>query len=118
MTDKKKVVFERKLKGDPIGYDSFGRAVVEGDIMLFAATVGQSAQMRVIKVVETLPYEKGSAMEAGGAVKFRIRRAERCWNSDTWTLQERKSIIQNLHNTYLLEDPPQELIDLFEEEEK
>ena len=111
MADKKKIVFERKLKGDPIGCDSFGRAVLEGDIMLFAATVGQSAEMRVIKVVETMT-------DHNEQVKFRIRRAERSWHSDKWTLQERKSIIQNLHNTYLLEDPPQELIDLFEEEEK
>ena len=114
-TDRAKTEFTRKLKGDPIGYDSWGRAVIEGDILLFAATVGRAAEMRVIKVTETLPDKGHWAKE--GAVKFRIRRAERSWHDDTWTLQERTSIITKLENTYLLDNPPQKLIDLFEEVE-
>ena len=115
--DKTKELFKRKLKGEPIGQDSFGRDVLEGDILLFAATVSQSAEMRVIKVIETVA-DKG-AWAKPGAVKFRIRRARRGWGEDVhWTLQKRASFITKLENTYLLDNPPQELIDIFEEEEE
>ena len=113
-TSRDKTEFTRKLKGEPIGYDSWGRAIIEGDILLFAATVGQAAEMRVIKVTETLADKSGRNV---GSVKFRIKRAERGWGENaTWTLQERTSIITKLENTYLLDNPPQKLIDLFDEE--
>lgn len=110
--DRTKDLFTRKLKGDPIGHDCFGRPVLEGDILLFAAKVGTDSEMRVIKVIETIP--DNSRWAQPGSVKFRIRRAERDWNSDRWSLQSRKSIITRIDETYLLEDPPQMILDLFE----
>lgn len=115
MIDRKKEMFTRKLKGEPIGQDSFGRDVLEGDILLFAAKVGTDSEMRVIKVIETVP-DKGYGAKPG-AVKFRIRRAERCrWGKGkgAWTLQDTKSFITRIEDTYLLEDPPQMILDLFE----
>lgn len=114
MTNKAKEIFTRKLKGDPIGHDCFGRPVLEGDILLFAAKVGTDSEMRVIKVVDTLKDESYWAQP--GAVKFRIRRAEYCRHSKTWTLQPTKSIITRLDATFLLEEPPQYIADLFEED--
>ena len=112
MTDRKKEMFTRKLKGDPIGVDSMGKPVIEGDILLFAATVGQSAELRIIKVIETVA-DKGRWAQPN-AVKFRIRRATHCRHNNSWTLQDTKSFITRLESTYLLADPPQEILDLFE----
>lgn len=116
MTDaRRKEEFHRKLKGAPIGHDAFGRPILEGDLLLFAAKRGTDSEMRVIKVVETLRDDGYGANK--DKVKFRIKRAERGWCSPRkWELQERTSMIQRIDETFLLEDPPQFIIDLFEED--
>ena len=111
--DRTKILFTRKLKGDPVGEDAFGRPVVEGDILLYAATYSQAADLRVIKVVEAVA-DNGQWAKPG-AVKLKIRRVSREWRSKGWELQETTSYITKLDNTYLLDEPPQFVLDLFEE---
>jgi hypothetical protein len=109
-----KEIFTRKLKGNPIGHDAFGRPILEGDLLLFAAKQGTDSELRVIKVVETMKDESYWAKD--NAVKFRIRRAERVRygaNKGVWELQDTKSIITRLDETFLLDDPPQFILDLF-----
>jgi len=114
--ERKKEEFTRKLKGDPIGYDAFGKPILEGDILLFAASQYRTAELRVIQVVETLVDEGYGANDQ--KIKFRIKRATRTgWGqkAGNWTLQKTTSIIKRLENVFLLENPPQHILDLFEE---
>lgn len=119
MTDRKKELFERKLKDDPIAYDVLNRPLVAGDFILYAAQNGHSAQLRVAKILEAMPNNSTWATDD---VKVRIQRCEKggYYNdkaSRTWRLQPRPSIFQRLDNSYWLEEPPQEILDLFEDEE-
>jgi hypothetical protein len=111
--DRTKTLFTRKLKGDPVGEDAFGRPVVEGDILVFSTNYGRSADLRLIKIVETV--EDNGQWAKPGAVKLKIRRVSREWRSNGWELQETVSYITKLDNTFLLEEPPQFVLDLFEE---
>jgi len=112
--ERKKTEFEAKLKGDPIAYDAFGKAIFKGDIVFFAATVGRAAELRVIKILETI--ETTNSWNDEPTVKLRVRRAERGWGKDgEWSVASTKSIVQKLENMALIGEPPQRLIDLFEE---
>lgn len=115
MTEKSKerLLFERKLRDDPIAYDVLNNPLVEGDIIIYAAQCGHSSELRVAKIIEakenTNEFQKDRA-------KVKIRRCEKSgWRgaSRTWKLQERPSYFTRLDNSYLLENPPQEILDLF-----
>jgi hypothetical protein len=112
--DRTKTLFTRKLKGEPVGEDAFGRPVVEGDILVFSTNYSQSADLRLIKIVETV--EDTGRWAKPGAVKLKIRRVSREWAGGRgWNMQDTVSYITKLDNTFLLEDPPQFVLDLFEE---
>jgi len=115
--ERKKEIFHRKLKGDPVGEDAFGRPVVEGDILVFSTNYGRSADLRIIKIVETVKDDGYGANKL--KVKLKIKRISREWcgKDKGWNLQDRTSFIQKLDNAYLLEDPPQFILDYFEEAE-
>lgn len=116
MTDRKKVLFERKLKDDPIAYDVLNRPLVEGDFILYACQNGHRSELRVAKIIEAVPNNSNWADDN---VKVKIRRCEKRggWReaSRVWELQERTSFFQRLDNSYWLEEPPQEILDLFDE---
>jgi len=49
---KEKIVFERKLRDDPIAYDVLNNPLIEGDIIIYAAQDGHRAELRVAKIIE------------------------------------------------------------------
>ena len=117
MTEKSKerILFERKLRDDPIAYDVLNNPLIEGDIILYAAQDGHRSELRVAKILAAVvnknQYQKDS-------VKVKIKRCEKGgWRgaSRTWKLQERTSYFKRLDNSYLLENPPQEILDLFDD---
>ncbi len=109
-----KEIFHRKLKGDPVGHDAFGRPVMEGDFLVFAAGVDRSAQLRIIRIVETLE-DKGYNRNKQG-IKLRIERIQRgsFGSFGEWRVQPKTSTIQKLENTYLLDPVPQFILDIYE----
>ena len=111
---KKRLLFERKLRDDPIAYDVLNNPLIEGDIIIYAASDGHKAQLRVAKILEAVENKN---KYVGDNVKVKIRRCEPGYRKSTreWELQERPSFFQRLDNSYLLENPPQEILDLFEE---
>lgn len=115
MGDRKKVLFERKLKDDPIAYDVLNRPLVEGDFIIYACQNGHRTELRVAKILEAMPNNDAFA---SGDVKVKIQRCEkkRGWMeaSREWELKSRPSFFQRLDNSYWLEEPPQEILDLFD----
>jgi len=114
---KKRILFERKLRDDPIAYDVLNNPLIEGDIILYAAQDGHRSELRVAKILLAVEnknqYQKDST-------KVKIKRCEKGgWRgaSREWKLQERTSYFTRLDNSYLLENPPQEILDLFNEED-
>ena len=51
---KKRLLFERKLRDDPIAYDVRNNPLIEGDIIIYAASDGHKAQLRVAKILEAV----------------------------------------------------------------
>ena len=111
---KKRILFERKLRDDPIAYDVLNNPLIEGDIIIYAASDGHKAQLRVAKILEAMENKN---KYIGDSAKVKIRRCEPGYGKSTreWVLQERPSYFQRLDNSYLLENPPQEILDLFDE---
>ena len=115
MTDRKKILFERKLKDDPIAHDVLNRPLVEGDFIIYAAQNGHRSELRVAKIIEAVSNDNAYV---GDNVKVRIQRCQKDNWSGTgrkWKLQDRPSFFQRLDNSYWLEEPPQEILDLFNE---
>jgi len=113
---KKRILFERKLRDDPIAYDVLNNPLVEGDIILYAAQDGHSSELRVGKILSAVENKNTYQKEL---VKVKLRRCEKQgWRgaSREWKLQERASYFTRLDNSFLLENPPQEILDLFKEE--
>jgi hypothetical protein len=112
---KAKIVFERKLRDDPIAYDVLNNPLIEGDIIIYAAQDGHRAELRVAKIIQAVENKSRWQKEQ---VKVKIKRCNKGgWSgaSRTWELQERTSFFTRLDNSYLLENPPQEILDLFDE---
>ena len=115
---KKRILFERKLRDDPIAYDVLNNPLIEGDIIIYAAQDGHSAELRVAKILEAKENTNKFSKERA---KVKIRRCEKMgWKgaSREWTLMAKPSFFTRLDNSYLLENPPQEILDLFDETEQ
>ena len=114
---KAKIVFERKLRDDPIAYDVLNKPLIEGDIIIYAAQNGHRAELRVAKIVEAVENKNKWSTEN---TKVKIKRCEKNngWREAgrEWELMERTSFFQRLDNSYLLENPPQKILDLFDED--
>ena len=117
MNDKKRILFERKLKDEPIAYDVLNKPIVEGDFILYACQNGHRAELRVAKIIESVENKNKYSTERA---KVKIRRCEKRggWTraSRDWELMAKPSYFTRLDNSYLLENPPQEILDLFDED--
>lgn len=114
--EKDKFLFEQKLKDGPIAYDVLNKPIAKGDFILYACQNGHRAELRVAKIIESMENKDKFSKERA---KVKIRRCEKRggWTraSREWELVQRPSYFTRLDNSYLLENPPQEILDLFDE---
>jgi hypothetical protein len=100
--------FMAKLRGDPIGQDALGRDVFIGDLVTYAVTSYQSALLRFGRVI-SLKGDKNPVLN--------VRLVSWDWRTNVWAVGNvgRASTVRNILR---LDDPPQQLLDLFEEYDK
>ena len=115
-TERDKIIFERTLKGEPIGKDIFDRVILEGDIIAYAVG-SRMAEMKIGKIVDVIrketPYGRNKT-----ETKVKVVRLEKNhWRAmGAWSKGERPSYLTNFDNVIKIEDAPQDILDLFEEE--
>lgn len=127
-TEKDMQVFQESLKGQKTARDRFGTPMVEGEIIAYATAANSAAHLKVgkiLKVTRTPVQRHKSVRKADGSgwdyvpytdqkVVLTVRGADR--HSDgPWTLQQKSSRFENIHNAIVLTDVKPEILELFKD---
>lgn len=118
MSDRKKQVFEKTLRGEPVGYDMLGRPLIEGDVVAYATGSGsRQVDIKLGKILEVTRKYKSEWTDEK-VTKIRVQRVEKGWgrNNDTWVRGARASYLSNFDHVIRMEadELPERVTELFE----
>ena len=126
-SERKKTVFERELRGDPVGYDMLGNPLIEGDYVAYASSAGSHRidmkLGKIISVVEGIVrvWRRGN-WNPEATTKIKIHRVECRTGADgttEWTRGHRPSRLSNFTHVIRIHesDLPERVLNIFAEME-
>jgi hypothetical protein len=105
-TNEAKDKFVRKLKGELVGRDAVDNDLFVGDIILYATTVGQSAELKAGRITKVSNTERGG-------LKVQVRTVVKGYNGK-WSVGGLGTLSKCKYNAVLWKDPAPEIIEMLD----